>query len=235
MEAKPVSDEELNFCRFGLIVFRVFPKVLREIFIKLWNKKFPSILWDDSVEVRKKLKLSESKGLKSSGKKGNKKTEIPTEKSIKEWDCTALFQATIYAKTFVTSKGSTLNDTYLTATKSASGSFHPSVESSKGNQEETYALTIDQLRLLRNELCHINNSKIIKTHFDDNLQRVTDALKAAKADTSFLDEVNEIKEYGFGLEKVREIEERLVKELEAIKLAGNVTDFSFFFLILLRN
>ncbi len=126
-----------------------FPKVLRQIFIIMWDSKIairPGFIpWDDSTKVRNMLLTSEGG-----------KTDIPTAKSIEEWDCTALFKATIYAKTFgvPSSKGSNLNDLYLKKFKPAPGSFHSSVQSSTGNQDETYALAIDQLRLLRNTLCH---------------------------------------------------------------------------------
>ena len=63
-----------------------------------------SVPWDDSTTVQNML-------LKYEGGK----TDILTRKSFQEWDCTALFKATIYAKTFgvPSSKGSTLNDLYL--------------------------------------------------------------------------------------------------------------------------
>ena len=199
MEAKPVSEEQLNFWKFCSIVLDVFPKVLRKLFVELWNKKFPHRSRDDSK----------------------------TGKSIEKWDCTSLFQETIYAKRFA-SKGSTLNDLYLKKVKPAPGSFHSSVQSSTGNQDETYALAIDQLRLLRNELCHMNKGEVIKTKFDDNVQRVTDALKAVKAHSSFFDEIDKIKKLDFDTEKVPQLEDRLKKEKEASKLASNVTDFSFF-------
>ncbi|KAJ7384653.1 hypothetical protein OS493_020232 [Desmophyllum pertusum] len=45
--------------------------------------------WDDSIAVRN-LFLSTEGG----------KTKVPTHLSYDEWDCTALFQATIYARSF---------------------------------------------------------------------------------------------------------------------------------------
>ena len=68
------------------------------------------------------------------------KTSIPINQSIGEWDCTALFQATIYVKTFGSSSGKgptkTLNDLYLKKKKPATVPFHPSVNSPTGNQDD---------------------------------------------------------------------------------------------------
>ena len=165
------------------------------------------IPWDDSTAVRNKLLTSEGGG-----------TNIPTGKSIEEWDCTALFKATIYAKTFgaPSIKGSTLNDLYLKKVKPAPGSFHSSVQSSTGNQDETYALAIDQLRLLRNSLCHSPKPEIIKTDFDVYVQLVTNALTAVNVDTNFVDVIGQMDEDDFPTEKVQKLEECRIKELQAI-------------------
>ncbi len=93
MAAKPFTKEQLNFFKFFTLVIDEFPKVLRQIVITMWDSKVATkpgfIAWDDSVKVRNMLLTSEGG-----------KTDIPTTKSIQEWDCTALFKATIYAKTF---------------------------------------------------------------------------------------------------------------------------------------
>ena len=59
-------------------------------------------------------------------------TDIPTTKSIGEWDSTALFKATTFSKTFGVSgsRVSTLNDLYLKKVKPAPGTFHLSIQSS---------------------------------------------------------------------------------------------------------
>jgi hypothetical protein len=135
MAAKPFSKEELNFFKFSKLVIHEFPKVIRQIFIIMWDSRIAIrpgyITWDDSTQVRNMLLTSEGG-----------KTDIPTTKSIDEWDCTTLFKATIYAKTFgaPSSKGSTLNDLYLKKVKPLPGSFHSSVHSSTGKQDEAYAL-----------------------------------------------------------------------------------------------
>ena len=210
MAVKPFSKEQLNFFKFSTLVLDDFPKVLRQIFITMWDSKVavrPGFIpWDDSTTVRNML-------LKSEGGK----TDIPTTKSIEEWDCTALFKATIYAKTFGVPgrKGSTLNDLYLKKIKPLPGTFHPSVQSSTGNQDETYALAIDQLRLLRNTLCHSPKPELIKTDFDNYVQLVTKALIAVNVDTAFVDTIGQMSEDDFPTEKVQELHECLLNELRA--------------------
>jgi hypothetical protein len=210
MAVKPFSKEQLNFFKFSTLVLDEFPKVLRQSFITMWDSKVAVrpgfISWDDSITVRNML-------LKSEGGK----TDIPTTKSIDEWDCTALFKATIYAKTFGVpgSKGSTLNDLYLKKVKRPPGSFHSSVQSSTGNQDETYALAIDQLRLLRNTLCHSPKPEIVKTNFDNYVQLVTNALTAVNVDTVFVDTIGQMSEDDFPTEKVQELHECLLNELRA--------------------
>ncbi len=211
MAVKPFSKEQLNFHKFSTLVFEEFPKVLRKVFISMWDSKVavkPGFIpWDDSTTVRSMLLRSEGG-----------KTVIPTSKSIEEWDCTALFKATIYAKTFSvpSRKGSTLNDLYLTKVKAASGPFHSSVQSPTGNQDETYALAIDQLRLLRNTLCHSSDVEIIKTDFDINVKLVINALTAVNVDTTFVDDIGQMSEDDFPTEKVQKLQDCLTKELQSI-------------------
>ncbi len=211
MAVKPFSKEQLNFFKFSTLVLDEFPKVLRQIFITMWDSKIairPGFIpWDDSTKVRNMLLTSEGG-----------KTDIPSTKSIEEWDCTALFKATIYAKTFgvPSSKGSNLNDLYLKKVKPAPGSFHSSVQSSAGNQDETYALAIDQLRLLRNTLCHSPKPEIVKTDFDNYVQLVTNALTAVNIDTAFVNIIGQMSEDDFPTKKVEKLHECRLKELQAI-------------------
>ena len=213
MAAKPFTKEQLNFFKFSTLVLDEFPKMLRQIFITMWDGKVSMkpgfIPWDDSATVRNMLLTSEGG-----------KTDIPTGKSIQEWDCTALFKATIYAKTFgvPSSKRSKLNDSYVKKIKPAPGSFHSSVQSSTGNQDETYTLAIDQLRLLRNSLCHSSKTEITKADFDVYVQLVTDALTAVNVDTSFVEVIGQMSEYDFPTEKVQELKKYRLKELQAINM-----------------
>ena len=210
MASKPFTKEELNFLKFSALVFNEFPKVIRQIFITLWNSKVAikkgSRSWDDSAAVRSMLLASEGGKLR-----------IPTTKSIEEWDCTSLFQATIYAKTFASpsTKGLTLNDFFLSKTKPSPGSFHSTVQSSTGNQDETYALVIDQLRLLRNTLCHSRKLEMSKTDFDNYVQLVTNALTAVNIDTAFVENIGGMSEDDFPTEKVHKLQDCLINELQA--------------------
>ena len=209
MAVKPFTSEQLNFFKFSTFVLDEFPKVLRTIFVTMWNSKVAIrpgfITWDDSPKVRNMLLTCEGG-----------KTAIPTTKSIDEWDCTALFKATIYAKTFgdPTIKGSTLNDLFLKKTKLAPGSFHSSVQSPTGDQDETCALVIDQLRLLRNTLCHLPKPEIVKTDFDKYVLLVTSALTGVNVDTNFVDVIGQMSEDDFPTKKVQELQD----ELEAINM-----------------
>ena len=213
MAVKPFSKEQLNFYKFSALVLDEFPKVLRKVFINMWDSKVAIkpgfIAWDDSPTVRNMLLASEGS-----------KTAITTSKSIEEWDCTALFKATIYAKTFgvPSRKGSTLNDLYLTKVKPAPGSFHSSVQSPTGNQDETYALAIDQLRLLRNTFCHSSDAEIIKTDFDNYVKLVTNALTAINLDTAFVDDIGQMSEDDFPTEKVQQLQDCRMKELQSMSM-----------------
>ena len=199
MAVKPFSKEQLNFFKFSSIILDEFPKAVRHIFVTLWDSKIAVLpgyqVWDDSTAVRNML-------LKSEGGK----TGIPINQSIGEWDCTALFQATIYAKTFGSSSGKgptkTLNDLFLKKKKPAAVLFHPSVNSPTGNQDETYALAIDQIRLLRNKLCHSAKSEIVKADFDQFVQLAKNALTAAKLSTTSIDGIGGLTEDDFPTEKV---------------------------------
>lgn len=86
------SDEQLNYFKIATIVIDELSKGLRQTFKSMWDNKFgPGELWDDSDAVRDSF-LNKEGGVGS--------TEVPTDKSYQEWDCTALFKATIFAKSF---------------------------------------------------------------------------------------------------------------------------------------
>lgn len=161
MALQPFTNEQLNYLKFTFVVLNEFPKALRQAFKQMWNNTFASIPgfrpWDDSNAVRN-LFLSTEGGV----------TKVPTHLSYDEWDCSALFQATIYARSFALpdSKGHhrILHDLYLKPCKLPRGTFHSSVVSPTGNKAETFALAMDQLRMLRNSLCHLNKSELDKKH-----------------------------------------------------------------------
>ncbi|KAL9973160.1 hypothetical protein ACROYT_G019577 [Oculina patagonica] len=163
--------------------------------------------WDDSVAVRNLFLTNE----------GGKTRYVPTNKSIEEWDCTALFEATIFAKTFA--KPSTLHTLYVKPRGLSAGTFHHSVISPAGNQAETYALALDQLRLLRNMVCHqISTREINKATFDRYVQLAKDAFAALKQDTTGIDEIGRLAEKDFPTERQQELEAELKTEKDnAIK------------------
>ena len=128
------------------MVLNEFPKALRQVFKVMWDSRYGIRKWDDSPMVRNMFQ---------DNKCGNM-THVSTDKSYMEWDCTALFQATLYARGFVQSggrkKATNLYDLYVKPRRLKGGAFHHSVWTQTGNNEETLALALDQLRLLRNAL-----------------------------------------------------------------------------------
>ena len=208
------TDEQLNFFKFSKLVVDEFPKALRQTFKYMWENVGPGSNWDDSEGVRDSF-LTKEGG----------KTKVPTDKSYEEWDCTALFQATIFAQTFALpdSKGNlkTLSKLYVEPRGSMpDGSFHASVLSPVGNQAETFALAIDQLRLLRNWLSHLSSSEQInKTTFDQHTELAKDAFKALGVVTDSIDDVKSLPESYFPTEEV-------VRLKNEIRLMRFVTTFS---------
>ena len=179
------SDEQWNFLKFVMVV-KVFDKVLRQTFKRMWNKKYGLFhQWDDSNARRKSLCNKEG------GKQSIKRL---TNKSYEEWDTTALCKFTLYAKSFATpdSKGDlkTLNELYIKPRGlNPSGQFHSSVISANGNIDETYALAIDQLRLLRNWCSHSTRAEMDKKTFDRFVKLAKDAFKALSVNTDDIDAI----------------------------------------------
>ena len=211
MALQPFTNEQLNYLKFTFVALNEIPKALRQAFKQMWNNTFASIPgfqpWDDSNAVRN-LFLSTEGGV----------TKVPTHISYDEWDCTSLFQATIYARSFASpdSKGHhrVLHDLYLKPCKLPRGTFHSSVVSPTGDDAETFALAIDQLRMLRNSLCHLNKSELDKKTFDQYIQLAKDAIKALGVSTSPIDAVGSLTESDFPTEKVRKLENDVRTELQ---------------------
>ena len=211
MALQPFTNEQLNYFKFAFIVLNEIPKTLRQTFKQMWDNTFASLPgfqpWDDSNAVRT-LFLSTEGGI----------TKVPTHLSYDEWDCSALFQATIYARSFALpdSKGHhrTLHDLYLKSHKLPHGAFHSSVVSPSGDNAETFALAIDQLRLLRNSFCHSFSSEIDKKTFDQYVQHAKDAIKALGVNTDPIDAVGSLTESDFPTEKVQRLEDDIRKELQ---------------------
>ena len=166
------SGEQLNFFKFSLLILDEFPRTLRQTFKTMWDNTYGGLpgfqLWDDSTAVRNLFATTEGG-----------KTKVPIHQSYNEWDCTNLFQATIFAQSFASSASTgsytTLSDFYVKPRAVPHGSFHACVLSRGGNNEETFALAIDQLRRLRNSLCHSISSKMDKLTFHQRVSYTRDA------------------------------------------------------------
>ena len=212
MTLQPFSDEQLNFFKFSSLVLNEFPKVLRQTFKTMWDNTYggrPGFQpWDDSTAVRNLFATTEGG-----------RTKIPIGQSYNEWDCSNLFQATIFSRSFAlpASTGSitTLSDFYVKPRALPHGSFHACVLSPGGNNAETFALAIDQLRCLRNSLCHLSNSEMDKATFDQHVNYAKDAFKALGVSTVPIDAVGGLKESDFPTNEVRNLEMKLRDENRA--------------------
>ncbi|KAL9975969.1 hypothetical protein ACROYT_G013197 [Oculina patagonica] len=208
------SPEQLNFFKFSTVVIDEFPDVLRKAFVFMWDNRVatpPGVpKWDDSVTVLNMF-LAKEGGVK----------KVPSlNKSYKEWDCTALFKATLFAQTFAMPDGtggvSTLNKLYVRPRGLSTGTFHHSVISPTGNTAETYALALDQLRLLRNTLCHqISTQKIDKAKFDHYILLAKDAFNALGQDTTRIDDIGKLGEEDFPTERLQQVEDELKREKDS--------------------
>ena len=212
---QPFSDEQLNFFKFSSLVLNEFPKALRQTFKTMWDNTYghrPGFqLWDDSTAVRNMFDSEEAKS--------GKKTKVPVLQSYNEWDCTNLFQATIFARSFASpaSTGSftTLSDSYVKPRAVPYGSFHACVVSPGGNMAETFALAIDQLRLLRNSLCHSTSSEMDKATFDQRVNYAGDAFQALGVSTAPIDALVSLAESDFPTNEIRKLETRIRDETRA--------------------
>ena len=212
---QPFSDEQLNFFKFSSLVLNEFPKALRQTFKTMWDNTYghrPGFqLWDDSTAVRKMFDSEEAKS--------GKKTKVPVLQSYNEWDCTNLFQATIFAPSFAppasTGSSTTLSDLYVKPRAVPYGSFHARVVSPSGNTAETFALAIDQLRLLRNSLCHSISSEMDKATFDQRVKYARDAFQALGVPTASIDALGSLTESDFPTNEVRKLEARIRDETRA--------------------
>ena len=210
------SLEQLNYFKFATVVLDEFPTALRKVFVHLWDTNVAPTpgfkVWDDSPLVRNMFL----------NKEGGKTKSVPTMKSYKEWDCTALSEATLYAQSFAVpvpgGKGKTLADLYVKPYRLPSGAFHSSVTSPSGNNDETFALALDQLRLLRNSLCHNSNSEIVKKTLDRYIQLSKDAFAALGQSFTSIDGTGKLAEGDFPTARVQQLELELRQEkLRAIE------------------
>ena len=204
------SLEQLNFFKLSSVVLDEFLIALRQVFVHMWDNQVAPTpgfqKWDDSPLVRNMF-LS---------KEGGKTKYVPTDKSYHEWDCTALFEATLYARSFAIPDGSgglsNLNKLYVKPRRLPIGTFHP-VLLIPENEAETFALALDQLRLLRNALCHqTSTQKIDKTTFDYYIKLAREAFVALKQDTTSIDEIGKLEEEDFPTARLQKLQAELKKE-----------------------
>lgn len=208
------SDDQVNFFKFTDIVTNDIPKALRQTFRLMWDRKYgPVQLWDDSEAARNWFAAIELSG---------GKTKVPTHQSYEKWDCTALFQATIFAQSFAvldsTGYYKTLSDLYVKPLGLPRGVFHSSVVSSSGDDNETVALAIDQLRLLRNSFSHPAKGEMSKRTFNQSLQLVKDAFKALGLKTDKIDAIG--REVGFHTSEVADLKRKIQNRNMAILSLG---------------
>ena len=205
------SSEQLNFFKFSAVVIDEFPVALRRSFVYMWDThvapKPGSQRWDDSSLVRNMFLKNE----------GGKTKYVPTSKSYMEWDCTALFEATLFAKSFAMPDGkgghATLHKLFVKPRALSSSALHPSVLSPSGNLAETFALALDQLRLLRNTLCHqISTQKIDKASFDHYIQLAKDAFAALGQSSTKMDDIGKLGKTDFPTVRVQQLEGELRRE-----------------------
>ena len=194
------SVEQLNFFKFKVIVCDEFPKAMRLVFKTMWDEKFPLQPWDDSVAVHSQFRTQEAR----------RRHEIPIGTSYKTWDCTALVKATIFAFSFKDpATGQTLNDKYLRVTAPPRGSLRGVVFPTE-IQDETFALAVDQLRLLRNELSHASSTKVIdKTTFHYYIFHAKKAFQAIGYSTKNIDDISKMSEAEFPTPNVAELHETI--------------------------
>lgn len=188
LEGKMIEfkKEQLNYFKFTSVVNDELLKALRKTFKAMWDEKYgPTEIWNDKESVRKSFLKKE---------RGAAAFKVPTHISYEKWDCTAMCQATIYAKSFANGAGQTLYDRYLKPIGLPPQSFHSSVVSPRGDPEETRALAIDQLRRLRNSQAHPTNDKMDKFTFDQNIQRTKEAFQALGISAKKIEELGNLPE-----------------------------------------
>ncbi|KAL9975971.1 hypothetical protein ACROYT_G013199 [Oculina patagonica] len=110
----------------------------------------------------------------------------------------------------------TLDKLYVRPRGLSTGTFHHSVISPTGNTAETYALALDQLRLLRNTLCHqISTQKIDKATFVRYILLAKDAFTALGQDTTRIDDIGKLGEGDFPTARLQQVEDELKREKDA--------------------
>lgn len=197
------TEEQLNYFKFTTVVLDEFPRALRNTFVALWDKKHGSVQkWDDSPIAIKMLQSLEKPT----------KTPIPSY-PIKEWDSTALIQVTLYSRHLTDPHGNRLCN-LVPKLPIASGNFHLSLIGC--SQSETLALALDQLRRLRNTLCHQSSTTgIDQKSLQKYLQLAKDVFSTLGESTAVIDTIAGMTREGFPTDEVQKLEDRLKYEINA--------------------
>lgn len=216
------TPEQLNFFKLTTIVVDEFPAKLRETFILMWDRWYAidaSIpKWNDSKNVYGIL-INNEGGVK----------EVPMfRKPLKKWDSTALFRATLNAKTFavreVTGDLFTLDEKYVKPRALHFETFHSHVVNPK-DFKETVALALDQLRLIRNSLFHSLSTKCVqKETFDFYIELMKDAFTALKRSTAKIEEIGNLSEEDFPTSRQKQLEDELERENDVAILFEQIED-----------
>lgn len=215
------TPEQLNFFKLTTIVVDEFPAKVREIFILMWDNWYAidaSIpKWNDSKNVYGIL-INNEGGVK----------EVPMfRKPLKKWDCTALFRATLNAKTFAVKDKTgdfTLDEKYVKPRALHFGNFHSHVVNPE-DFKETVALALDQLRLIRNSLFHSLSTKCVqKETFDFYIKLMKDAFTALRRSTAKIEEIGNQGEDDFPTSRQKQLEDELEREKDVAILFEQIED-----------
>lgn len=207
MTLQPFTKEQLNYFKFSYIVINEFPKALRQSFKYLWDTTYghrPGYRsWDDSKEVREMF-LREEGGT----------TDVPTNLSYTEWDCSKLFQATIYSQSFSEedSEGrkTSLSKKYVKPHRLAKGELLTSIGKSSTSFTETFTIAINQLRILRDNLFQLTKAEIDTKTFGSYIQLSEKAFGFLNVATASIKAISSYSEDDFPTGKARTIVEDMM-------------------------
>lgn len=207
------TKEQVNYFKFAYIVVSEFPKALRQSFEHLWNTTYghrPGYrFWDDSEEVRTMFLLKE-----------DGTTDVPTDLSYTEWDCSNLFRATIFSQSFSeedsTGWRTSLSEKYVKSRphRSAEGELFTSGKFGT-SVTETFTKAINQLRILRNTLLNLPKAEIDTKEFEIYIQLSEKAFDILNVATSSIKAISSYSEDDFPTERADKIKEDIMNEMRA--------------------
>lgn len=213
MTLPPFTKEQVNYFKFANIVVNEFPKALRQSFEHFWNTTYghrPGYrFWDDSEEVRTMFLRKEG---------GT--TDVPTDLSYTEWDCSNLFRATIFSQSFSeedsTGWKTSLSEKYVKSRpdRIAEGELFTSGKSGT-SVTETFTIAINQLRILRNTLLNLPKAEIDTKEFEIYIQLSEKAFGILNVATASIKAICSYSEDDFPTEKAHKIKEDIRNDMRA--------------------